>query len=91
MLHVSDIDVDADNIIQCAAGFLDCGLHVLADLPGLHLDIAESGDVPSAMRAVMPEMKTRVPFAAIAVACEKCPFGCRSFFETICFFITLLS
>jgi hypothetical protein len=31
-------------------------------------------------------MKTSVPRAAIAVACEKCPLGWRIFGETICFF-----
>src|SRR5262245_46233066 len=41
--------------------------------------------VPSARRDVMPEMKTMVPRAAIAVAWEKCPLGWRLLLETICF------
>jgi hypothetical protein len=35
--------------------------------------------VPSGRRAVIPEMKTNRPVASMAVACEKTPFGCRSF------------
>src|SRR5271165_2833668 len=42
--------------------------------------------VPSAHRAVMPEMKTKRPRAAIEVAWEKCPLGLRIFEEVICVF-----
>src|SRR4051812_3946128 len=42
--------------------------------------------VPSARRAVMPEMKTSRPFASIAVACENTPLGWRSLSERICCF-----
>src|SRR6185369_11040975 len=40
--------------------------------------------VPSARRAVMPEMNTRRPRASIMVACEKCPLGWRSLLLVIC-------
>jgi hypothetical protein len=42
--------------------------------------------VPSARRAVMPEMNTSRPFASIAVACENTPLGWRSLSERICCF-----
>src|SRR3984885_12776052 len=42
---------------------------------------------PSGTRAVMPEMKTSLPCAAIAVAWEKWPFGLRSLLEVICCFM----
>src|SRR5262245_43121977 len=42
--------------------------------------------LPSARRAVMPEMKTSRPRASIMVAWEKWPDGWRIFDEVICFF-----
>src|SRR5262245_9345523 len=42
--------------------------------------------LPSARRAVMPEMKTIRPRASIMVAWEKWPDGWRIFDEVICFF-----
>src|SRR3954469_19740121 len=42
--------------------------------------------VPSARRAVMPEMKTSRPFASITVACEKTPLGWRNLSDRICCF-----
>src|SRR5262245_37385438 len=47
--------------------------------------------VPSARRAVIPEMKTIRPRASIMVAWEKWPDGWRIFDEVICFFGMLLS
>ena len=32
--------------------------------------------LPSGRRAVMPETNTSLPFASIAIACEKCALGC---------------
>src|SRR3954466_1125804 len=48
--------------------------------------------VPSGRRDVMPERNTSLPFASIAMACEKCPEGSRILSVRICcFFIVLLS
>src|SRR5688572_26184992 len=44
VLHVAHIDVDAADMIERAACGLDRGLDVLANLPGLHGDVADSGD-----------------------------------------------
>src|SRR4051794_5291503 len=49
MLHVADVDIDRADIVHRAAGLLDRGLEILADLPRLHLDIADAGN-----RAVGP-------------------------------------
>src|SRR5947209_1868326 len=35
--------------------------------------------LPSALRAVIPEMKTSFPAASTTVACEKTPLGLRNF------------
>src|SRR5690349_19572959 len=42
MLHVADVDVDPADVVHSAAGLLDRGLEILADLPRLHLDIADA-------------------------------------------------
>src|SRR5690606_954576 len=48
--------------------------------------------VPSALRAVMPEMKTMRPWASMAVAWENTPGGVRSFsLRTSCFDMRLPS
>jgi hypothetical protein len=47
--------------------------------------------VPSARRAVMPEMKSNRPRASTIVAWEKWPDGWRSFDEVTCFFGMLFS
>src|SRR5437868_5167239 len=48
--------------------------------------------VPSGRREVIPERNTSLPFASIAIACEKCPEGSRILSVRICcFFIVLLS
>src|SRR5262245_8434655 len=39
--------------------------------------------LPSGRRAVIPETNTKRPVASMAVACEKTPFGWRSFGEEI--------
>src|SRR5262249_4420780 len=44
VLHVAHIDVDAHDVVEGAAGLLDRGFQVLADLAGLRLDIADAGD-----------------------------------------------
>src|SRR5262245_47997601 len=44
MLHVAHVDVDSDDVVERAAGFLHRGLEVLAHLPGLRLDVADAGD-----------------------------------------------
>ena len=44
VLHVADIDVDAADVVERAAGLLDGRLEVLADLPGLRFDVADAGD-----------------------------------------------
>src|SRR5204863_4013604 len=49
LLHVADIDIDPADVVHRAARGFDRGFDVLADLPGLGLDIADSGD-----RAVGP-------------------------------------
>jgi len=46
VLHVPHIDVDAADIVQRAAGFLDRRLEIFADLPGLLFDIADPGNGP---------------------------------------------
>jgi hypothetical protein len=48
--------------------------------------IKEQELVPSARRAVMPEIKIRRPRASIIIAWEKCPLGSRIFGETISVF-----
>ena len=49
VLHVAHVDVDPADVVHGAAGLLDRGLEVLADLPRLRLDIADAGN-----RAVGP-------------------------------------
>ncbi len=43
LLHVADVDVDPADVVHRAAGRLDRGLEVLADLAGLRLDVADPG------------------------------------------------
>src|SRR5262249_3450532 len=44
MLHVADVDVDAADVVHAAAGLLDRGLQILADLARLRFDVADAGD-----------------------------------------------
>ena len=44
VLHVAHVDVDPADVVHGAAGRLDGSLHVLADLMGLRLDVADAGD-----------------------------------------------
>jgi hypothetical protein len=49
MLHVADVDVNAADVVHAAAGLLDRGLQIFADLAGLRFDIADARD-----RAIRP-------------------------------------
>src|SRR5262249_7208157 len=82
VLHVADVDVDPADVVHAAAGLLDRGLQVFADLAGLRSPVAAA--LPSGRRAVMPEMKTMRPRASTMVAWEKWPDGWRIFAEVIC-------
>src|SRR4051794_38901693 len=44
MLHVAHVDIDPTDVVHGAAGLLDRGLEILAPLPRLHFDIADTGD-----------------------------------------------
>ena len=85
VLHVAHVDVDAADVVHGAAGRLDRGLDVLANLLGLRLDVADAGDGAVGRREVMPEMNTSRPRASIMVACEKWPFGLLILSDWICF------
>ena len=44
MLHIAHMDIDPADVGERAAGGLDRGFDVLADLASLRLDIADAGD-----------------------------------------------
>src|SRR5262249_51291299 len=44
VLHVAHVNVDPADVVEGAAGLLDRGLEVLADLARLRLDVADTGD-----------------------------------------------
>jgi len=78
------IMVDAAAVSRSAAGGFGGGFEVLAYLARLRLVSPMPAIVPSARRAVMPEMKTSRPFAGTSMACEKWPDGCRILSLRIC-------
>src|SRR5262249_40237935 len=44
VLHVAHVNVDPADVVEGAAGLLDRGFEVLADLARLRLDVADTGD-----------------------------------------------
>src|SRR5262249_11002946 len=44
VFHIADVDIDAADVVDGAAGGLDSGLEILADLAGLGFDVADTGN-----------------------------------------------